>query len=181
MGQGAIMTSKEQADAKADAKEQADARGATEPSPSLKRLSRLVGTWDMRGRPVGSKDDSITGKTTFRWLHDAENGVDFFLLQDMEMDYAGKSIKSHELIGYDARTDAFASQVYSNMAPDPWPYTWNIVGDDITIRIKHGPMDATFHGRFAADGKSFSGGWRPGPGADETINAPYDVTCRREA
>jgi hypothetical protein len=65
------------------------------------------------------------------------------------------------------------------MAPDPWPYTWDIQGDDLTISIQYGPMDATFHAKFAADGNSFSGGWRPGPGADETINAPYDITSTR--
>jgi hypothetical protein len=40
-------------------------------------------------------------------------------------------------------------------------------------------MNATFTGKFAPDGRSFSGGWRPNPGADETINAPYDVTVSR--
>ena len=35
------------------------------------------------------------------------------------MDYAGKPIKSHELMGYNPKTKAFSSYVYSNMAPDP--------------------------------------------------------------
>ena len=148
------------------------------PHPSLKRLERLVGRWELRGRPVGADKDSITGKTTFRWLND---GADqrFFLLQEMDMDYDGQPIKSHELIGHDPKTGAFASNVYSNMAPDPWPYTWQIEGDDISIAIKKPPMDATFTGKFAPDGRSFSGGWRPNPGADEEMNAPYDITATR--
>jgi hypothetical protein len=30
----------------------------------------------------------------------------------------------------------------------------------------------SFRGEFSHDGDSFSGGWRPNPGADETINFP---------
>ena len=95
------------------------------------------------------------------------------------MDYDGKPIKSHELIGYNPKTRAFSSYVYSNMAPDPWPYEWDVQDDGWTISIKHGPMDATFHGTFSRDGRSFAGGWRPNPGADETINTAYDVTGTR--
>jgi hypothetical protein len=151
---------------------------APAPDPALKRLDRLVGTWSMKGRPLGSTEDSINGKTTFKWLH-GESGTSFFLQQDMAMDYAGTPIKSREIIGHDPKTKAFSSYVYSNMAPDPWPYEWDVQGDDLTISVKHGPMNATFTGKFAPDGRSFSGGWRPNPGADETINAPYDVTVSR--
>jgi hypothetical protein len=45
--------------------------------------------------------------------------------------------------------------------------------------VSHGSLDASFSGKFSDDGESFSGGWRPNPGADETINLPYDVTGRR--
>lgn len=148
------------------------------PDPALKRLDRLVGNWIMMGRLVGADKDSITGTATFKWLHD-DNGKSFFLQQDMEMDYAGTPIKSREIIGYNPKTKTFSSFVYSNMAPDPWPYEWNIQGDDLTISIKSGPMDATFNGKFSSDGKSFTGGWRPNPGADEAINAPYDITVTR--
>lgn len=150
-------------------------QSAPTPNPALKRLQRLVGTWELKGRPVGSKQDSITGTTTFTWLHN----LGFFLLQDMNMDYDGMPIKSHEIIGYNPETKAFSSYVYSNMAADPWPYSWNIEGDNITISIKKSPLDATFTGKFLADGNSWSGGWRPNPGADKEINAPYDITATR--
>jgi hypothetical protein len=148
------------------------------PDHALRRLDRLVGKWSLKGRPLGSNEDSIKGTATFKWLHDTD-GSSFFLQQDMEMDYAGQLIKSREIIGYNPKTKAFSSYVYSNMAPDPWPYDWNIEGDKLIISIKKDPMNATFNGKFAADGNSFSGGWRPNPGADETINAPYDVTATR--
>lgn len=148
------------------------------PNPALRRLDRLVGTWKMAGHPLGSDERTITGTTRFAWLHNA-GGKGFFLQQDMDMDYDGKAIRSHELIGYDPETRAFASLVYSNMAAEPWPYAWDIVGDDLTISIRKPPMDATFTGRFAEDGSSFSGSWRPNPGADETVNTSYDVTVTR--
>jgi hypothetical protein len=63
------------------------------PDPALKRLNRLVGSWSMKGRPLGSNEDSITGTTTFTWLHGTD-GTSFFLQQDMEMGYAGTPIKA---------------------------------------------------------------------------------------
>lgn len=86
-----------------------------------------------------------------------------------------KLIKSDELIGYNPKTKAFASLVLSNMAPDPWPYEWDVQGEDIRISICRGPMDATFTGKFSSDRNSFSGGWRPNQGADEKVNPPYDI------
>jgi dihydrofolate reductase len=147
------------------------------PSPELHRLDRLVGTWRLKGRPIGSDQDSITGTATFKWLHQHsdDGGTGMFLQQDVEMDYAGTQIHSHELIGYNPKTGAFSSCVYSNMAAEPWPYEWDIQGNTWTISINHGPMNAKFTGKLSADGKSFSGGWRPRPGADESINAPYDI------
>jgi hypothetical protein len=153
-------------------------QGAATPDPALERLDRLVGRWVMKGRSLGSDRDDIAGTTTFSWLHGSA-GESFFLQQEMEMDYAGQMIKSHELIGYEPKTKKFASYVFSNMAPDPWPYQWDLRGDDLTISIERHPMNATFTGKFSPDGKSFSGGWRPNPGADPTINAPYDVTVSR--
>ena len=157
-----------------------DARDQDAPKPdrALQRLNRLVGTWRMKGHAVGSSEENILGTTTFKWVH-GESGTSFFLQQDMDLDYAGTSIKSRELIGYNPKTKAFSSFVYSNMAPDPWPYDWDIQGDKLTISIKHGPMNASFEGKFSEDGKSFSGGWRPNRGADETINSPYDIRVSR--
>jgi len=152
-------------------------QGAPKPSFALRRLDRLVGTWRMKGKTAGSHEENIVGTTTFKWL--GESGASFFLQQDMDMDYAGTPIKSHELIGYNPKTKAFSSYVYSNMAPDPWPYEWDVQGDTLTISIDHDAMRAMFTGKFAPDGNGFSGSWRPSPGADETINAPYDISASR--
>ena len=144
-----------------------------QPDPALKRLNRLVGTWSMEGNLVGSDRKNIKGQTTFRWLPGG-----FFLEQRIQLDFMGMQIESLELIGYDPQTGTFPSTVYSNLAPSPLPYRWKVEGDNVTITVSYGPLDATFTGSWREDG-TFSGGWRPNPGADETINVPYDIGGRR--
>jgi len=148
------------------------AQGPPVPDPALKRLDRLAGTWNMKGHLIGSEEENIIGQATFKWL---DGG--FFMQQDVEIDFAGMmKIKSREIIGYDAVNEAFSSYVFSNMAPSPLPYKWDIQDDTLTISVSYGELDATFQGRFSEDGNTFSGGWRPNPGADETVNVPYDIS-----
>lgn len=146
-----------------------------QPHPELKNLERLVGTWTMEGNLVGSDEHNIKGTTTFRWLPGG-----FFLEQRMTLDFMGMQIDSLELIGYDPETGTFPSTVYSNVSPQPLPYRWEVNGDTVKISVNYGPMDATFTGSWSADGKTFGGGWRPNPGADETINVPYDIGGHRK-
>jgi hypothetical protein len=55
-------------------------QGMPTPDPALKRLNRLLGTWSMKGHPIGSDEDSITGTTTFKWLQkEDDDGTGFFL------------------------------------------------------------------------------------------------------
>jgi hypothetical protein len=145
------------------------------PDPALKALERFLGTWDLKGHLLGSDEENIVGRASYRWL---EGG--FFLQQDIDLDFAGfVQIKSHELVGYDAESKAFSSLVFSNVSPSPLPYTWDVQGSDVTISVSYGPLDATFTGTFSEDGDSFSGGWRPNPGADESVNVPYDISGTR--
>ncbi len=145
-----------------------------QPDPALKRLDRLVGTWSMEGHLVGSDENNIKGQTTYRWLPGG-----FFLEQHVKMNFMGMEIDSLELIGYDPQTQAFASNVFSNLSPVPLPYKWDMQGDTLTISVSYGPLDAAFKGKFSQDGESFAGGWRPNPGADETVNVPYDIGGHR--
>jgi hypothetical protein len=82
------------------------------------------------------------------------------------------------VIGYDPETQTFPSTVCANLSPEPLPYRWDVQGDTVTISVSHGPLDAAFTGSWREDG-TFSGGWRPNPGADETVNVPYDISGRR--
>ncbi len=144
--------------------------GVPRPDPALKRLDRFVGTWSLEGHLVGSSDNNIKGQASYRWLPGG-----FFLEQRIQLDFMGLEIHSLELIGYDPATDTFPSTVYSNLSPTPLPYRWEVSDDSVTISVAYGPLNATFRGKFGQDGRSFSGGWRPNPGADETVNVPYDI------
>jgi hypothetical protein len=140
------------------------------PDAALKRLDKFVGTWEMKGRTLDSQEENVSGRVTYEWLPGG-----FFLQQRIELNFTNLEIRSLELVGYDPETQGFSSLVYSNMSPVPLPYKWDVQGDELTITVTYGPMDATFKGKFSKDGDSFSGGWRPNPGADEIINAPYDI------
>ncbi len=152
----------------------AQAQQGPKPDPALKRLEKFVGTWEMKGRTLDSKNDNVFGHATFEWLPGG-----FFLQQRIELSFMGMDLRSLELIRYDPETQAFPSYVYSNMSPIPLPYKWDIQDDTLTISVAYGPIDATFKGKFSQDGKRFSGGWRPNPGADETINVSYDIEGTR--
>ena len=144
------------------------------PDPALRRLDRFVGTWTMEGHLVGSSEYNIDGRASYRWIPGG-----FFLEQHVELDFMGMKIDSTELIGYDPETKRFPSTVYSNLSPKPLPYTWDVDDDTVTISVSYGPLDATFTGAFSEDGQTFNGGWRPNPGADESINVAYDISGHR--
>jgi hypothetical protein len=117
----------------------------------------------------------LRGSGIFRWLPGG-----FFLEQRGQIDFMGLQIESLELIGYDPETGTFPSTVYSNFSPEPLPYKWDVEDETVTISVSHGPLDATFTGSWGEDG-TFSGGWRPNPCADESVNVPYDIGgCRLE-
>jgi hypothetical protein len=131
-----------------------------QPDPALRRLDFLVGRWSARGRFVGSDEDQISGAVEIEWLPGG-----FFLRQHAQLDFAGLyKVDALELIGYDPASDTFKSLAYSNMSPEPLPYEWDVREGTMTIRVSHGPLDATFQGRVSDDGRSYTGSWRPNPG-----------------
>jgi hypothetical protein len=144
-------------------------QGPPGPDPELKRLEFFVGTWNMRGRTLDSDEDNVSGQTTFEWLPGG-----FFLQQRVELNFAGYEIKGLEIIGYDPSTGNFPSTVYSSMIGVPIPYTYEVRGNDVTIRTELGG-GATFHGTLSEDGNSYSGGWRPDEGKEGAGNIAYDI------
>jgi hypothetical protein len=146
-----------------------------QPDPALRRLDFLVGTWSMKGRLVGSDEESIAGRAIFDWLPGG-----FFMRQRVKLDFAGMfAVESEELIAHDPETGQFRSWVFSNLAPEPLPYAWEVQDGSLKITVSYGPLDASFNGQVGADGNSYSGGWRPNPGADETVNVAYDIAGAR--
>jgi hypothetical protein len=144
-----------------------------EPDPALRKLDRLVGTWELRGRTLGSDEEDVSGRTSFEWLPGG-----FFLQQRVELDFAGYAVQGLEIIGYDPATGRFPSTVYANMVGTPIPYEHELEGDRWTIRTELAG-GATYRGTFSRDGNSGSGGWRPNEGAEGPGNVAYDVTATR--
>lgn len=74
---------------------EAQNQGMPTPDPALKRLNRLVGTWSMKGHPIGPDEDSITGTTHIQMAAEGRMmTVLGFSCSCMDTDYAGKPIES---------------------------------------------------------------------------------------
>ena len=128
------------------------------PNPALRKLDRFAGSWDLKGRTLGSETDDV-GRTTFEWLPGG-----YFLQQRIKLDFGGYNVEGLEVIGYDPATGTFPSTVCPSMAGVPIPYHWGIDGDELTITTDL--LGATFRGRWSDDGRTVSGGWRPTPGRE---------------
>ena len=144
------------------------------PAPALRRLDRFVGTWSMEGHLVGSDEITVRGETTFRWLPGG-----FFLEQAWTPQLPGLGDRELELIGYDPETETFPSSVFSNISPTPLPYRWEVDDDTLEDLGDLWPVGRDVHRQPRRGRPGFRGGWRPNPGADETVNVPYDIGGRR--
>lgn len=140
-----------------------------EPSPALKPLDRMVGRWELRGR----EDDSggeIRGKLEIDWL---EGG--FYLVQRVDIDYAGRQVRGIEHVGYQESTGKLRSYFFSNEGPGPFgdvaiEYVWELTDDALTIWGGDVGSPASFKGTFSPDGGEITGRWQwPGGGYEATM------------
>ncbi len=133
-----------------------------QPSPDLKNLDRLVGTWEMSG--------GVQGKVAFEWM---EGG--FFLIQHVDLEHHGQKIKGIEVIGHERPfgaepSEEIKSRFYSNTG-DTLDYVYELEGD--TLKIWAGERDSPtyFEGTFGADDDTLTGAWHyPGGGGYEAVS-----------
>ena len=130
----------------------------------LAALDRLVGTWRLSG--------GAEGTVRYRWL---EGG--HFLIQDLDIEQGGHTIKGIEVIGRERPFGAEApgpeirSRVYDHEG-NTLDYVYELHGDTLTIWGGEKGSPAYLRATFSADGTTFSGGWVwPGGG--------YEVTATR--
>ncbi len=140
------------------------------PDPALKRLEKLVGTWDIKGRTLDSLKDNISGRVIIEWLPGG-----FFLQQRGEMDIMGVKVYSLEILGYDPATNTFPSHVYSNLDGFAHPYFWDVQDNVVT----HWTEGSKYTGTFSEDGNMLLGGWRPDLGVEQNAENTYDATMIR--
>jgi hypothetical protein len=133
---------------------------APEPSPALKKLDKLAGTWEISG--------GAQGQVTYEWL---EGG--FFLIQHVDLEQYGQKIKGIEIIGHlkpfgEEPSEEIKSRFYGNMG-DTLDYVYELDGDTLTIWGGEKGSPAYYQGKFSDDGHSLTGAWvYPGGGGYES-------------
>jgi len=131
-------------------------RTPPEPSAELKKLDRLVGTWEISGE--------AQGRVTYEWM---EGG--FFLVQHVDLEQYGQENKGIEIIGHlrpfgEESSEEIRSRFYSNTG-DTLDYVYEVEGDRLTIWGGEKGSPAYYKGTFSDDGNTFSGSWvYPGGG-----------------
>jgi hypothetical protein len=142
---------------------------APEPNAALKSLDVMVGTWDLEGREAGSNGD-INGRLSFEWM-----GGGFYLVQRVDVDYAGRKVRGVEYVGYDDTSKSLRSYFFSNEGPGPFggvaiEYIWEVGDGTLTIWGGEVGSPANFKGTFSDDRKTISGRWEwPGGGYSATL------------
>jgi hypothetical protein len=131
------------------------------PGAALKRLDRLVGTWNVSG-------PTIEGRVTYEWM---EGG--FFLIQHVDFVHEGRKIKGIEIIGHlrpfgEGPSDDIKSRYYDSQG-DTLDYVYELEGDTLTIWGGERGSPAYFKGTFSEDGNTCAGAWTyPGGGGYES-------------
>jgi hypothetical protein len=132
-----------------------------EPSPDLKKLDRLVGTWEVSG--------GAQGRVTFEWM---EGG--FFLIQHVDLEQHGQRIKGIEIVGHEwpfgsEPSEEIKSRFYSNTG-DTLDYVYELEGDTLTKWGGEKGSPAYAKGTFGDDGDTLSSQWvYPGGGGYQSL------------
>ena len=127
-----------------------------QPSPDLKRLDRLVSTWEVAG--------GAQGRVRFEWM---EGG--FFLIQHVDLEQYGQKIKGIEIIGHERPfgaepSEEIKSRFYDNMG-NTLDYVYELEGDTLTIWGREKGSPAYSKGTFSDDGDTLPSEWvYPGGG-----------------
>lgn len=134
----------------------------SQPSPDLKSLERLVGSWRQSG--------GIAGEIRYESV---EGG--FFLIQHVDLDHNGHKIKGLEIIGHlqafgEEPTPEIHSRFYSFLDGMTLDYVYETEGDTLTIWGGYKGSPAYYQGKFSEDGDTLTGAWvYPGGGGYTAI------------
>lgn len=130
------------------------------PNPDLESLSRLVGTWRLSG--------DARGTISYEWM---DGG--FFLLQRVDFEHDGQTIRGMEIIGHDKPfggepSEDIRSRFYDNTG-NTLDYVYELEGDTLTIWGGEKGSPAYYRGVFSGDDNTLTGGWTWPGGGYETI------------
>jgi hypothetical protein len=121
-----------------------------DPTPDLRSLDRLVGTWEVSG--------GAQGKVAYEWM---EGG--FFLIQHVDLEHHDQRIKGIEIIGHERPfgaepSEKIKSRFYSSTG-HTLEYVYELEGDTLTIWGGQKGSPAYYRGTFSDDGDTLSGAW----------------------
>ena len=127
-----------------------------EPSPELRALDRLVGTWTVTG--------GAEGTVTYEWMAGG-----FFLLQHVELEQFGQPIIGLEVIGhlhpFGEPVGADVVSRFFDSQGNTLDYVYELTGDTLTIWSGAKGSPAYFEGTFSEDDRTMVGEWvYPGGG-----------------
>jgi hypothetical protein len=130
-----------------------------QPNPDLQTLDRLVGTWTVSGEAEGT--------VTYEWT---ENG--FFLLQHVDLGgNRGLEVIGHESKYGEEPSADIRSRYYGFSEGETLDYTYEIVGDTLTIWMGERGSPAYYEGTFDEAGNALTGAWHyPGGGGYTTLS-----------
>lgn len=135
----------------------------TGPSPDLKRLERLVGTWAMSG--------DVGGTVTYAWM---EGG--YFLLQHIALvQEDGHMTTGLEVIGhlqpYNEAPSADIHSRYYSGSGETLDYVYELDGDTLTIWMGERDSPAYYRATLSSDNTTLNGAWHYPGGGGYTANA----------
>ncbi|MGW0007459.1 hypothetical protein [Nocardia grenadensis] len=127
-----------------------------QPTPELRALDRLVGTWTVRG--------GAEGTVRYEWMPGR-----FFLLQHVELTQYGEPVTGMEVIGnlrpFGEPTGPDVASRYYDSAGNTFDYIYELIGDTLTIWAGAKGSPAYYRGAFDAEGTTVTGEWvYPGGG-----------------
>ncbi|WP_280232406.1 hypothetical protein [Nocardia cyriacigeorgica] len=131
-----------------------------QPSPEVKALDRLVGTWKVTG--------GAEGTVRYEWMPGR-----FFLHQHIDLTQYGEPVTGVEIIGNlrpfgePTSTDVY-SRYYDSLG-NTFDYVYELEGDTLTIWGGAKGSPAYYKGTFDAEGTTVTGAWvYPGGGGYES-------------
>ncbi len=132
-----------------------------QPNPDLKAFDRLLGTWQVSG--------GAQGTIRYEWMEGQ-----FFLMQHVNLEQHGMTIKGIEIIGHLQPFGALPSpeirsRYYDSMG-NTLDYVYEVEGDTLMIWAGDKGSPAYYKGIFSADGRILNGKWvYPDGGGYESV------------
>lgn len=119
---------------------------------SMKSFERLIGRWELTG--------DVSGVIEYKW---AEG--EHFLIQEVDMKYAGRAIRGIEFIGHISKpgkpkSPEVSSRFYSFLNGLTLDYLYEIEANTLRIWFEDKSLNNFMQAEISQDGRKFVGAWQ---------------------